>query len=190
LVLCQRRVERHRRRRQARVQIHRDRAIVGKRAFRIADTPILDKGDIGWRDRGCVFQWHTSALLREARKHKERKASKISCSFALSAVTKISSPPGADFARVALGGDDTAAVTDTERNTSAILGLEPFAATAVAADTEILDVIGAPELRREQQLQVVAGGEDADLHTDSRRENFLDAGEELLPIRVDIVADA
>ena len=85
---------------------------------------------------------------------------------------------------------DAAAATDTKWNTRTILGPELIAAATVTADAEILDIVGTPELGREQQFQVVAGGENANLDTDSCWENLLDACEELLSIRVDIVADA
>jgi hypothetical protein len=133
--------------------------------------------------------YQRSVFTKIAKDAKNAKGVDQYYSYALFASLRLKSPPGADLARVALWGYDAAATTDAEWNTGAILRLKLIATATVAANAKVLDVVGTPELRREQQFQMIAGGENTDLYTDGCREDFLDAREKLLSIGIDIVAD-
>ena len=61
-------------------------------------------------------------------------------------------PPRPNLANAALRGNHTATLTDTYWHACLSLGAKPSAATARATHTQILDIVGTPELRGDKQL--------------------------------------
>jgi len=61
-------------------------------------------------------------------------------------------PPRPDLAHTALGRHHAAALADPNWNAGLRLRAKPGAATAGATDAQILDIVGAPELRGDKQL--------------------------------------
>ena len=88
-------------------------------------------------------------------------------------------PPGANFTNVALGWHNTAAATYVEWDARTCFRLQFVATAAIAAHTQIFDIVGAPKLRSKQQFEVIACRQNTNFDANGSRKHFFDACEQL-----------